>query len=62
MNNIDFAWQSRFYDRIVRSRKELLTVRNYIRNNIKNWKAEKNCGITKFYDATLGKSINPIEK
>ncbi len=32
-NDISFEWQPRFYDRIIRSDKELYNVRNYILNN-----------------------------
>lgn len=32
-NNIDFAWQPRFHDRIIRSQKELDAVRKYIELN-----------------------------
>ncbi|HRZ25410.1 MAG TPA: transposase [Spirochaetota bacterium] len=38
-----FAWQSRFYDRIIRDQDELRNVRRYIRNNVKKW-AEKHVG------------------
>ena len=34
---LDFTWQPRFYDRIIRSNTELEFVRNYIRNNVINW-------------------------
>jgi len=34
----EFKWQSRFHDRIIRTEKELLNVRRYIRNNPYNWK------------------------
>ena len=36
-NNIDFAWQERFYDRIIRDNNELDNVREYIFNNPQNW-------------------------
>ena len=36
-NNIPFAWQSRFYDRIIRDYEELQNCRWYIRDNIFNW-------------------------
>lgn len=35
--NLNFAWQPLFYDRIIRDTHELHNVRNYIRNNPKNW-------------------------
>ena len=40
-NNIDFAWQSRFYDRIIRDQKGLDNVREYIFNNLQNWKNDE---------------------
>ncbi len=36
-----FAWQYRFHDHIIRSRKELETVENYIRNNVSDWNRDK---------------------
>lgn len=33
-NEIEFAWQPRYFDRIIRSEKSLLNVRNYINNQI----------------------------
>jgi REP element-mobilizing transposase RayT len=33
----DFGWQRRYYDRIVRNRRELVYVRRYIRANPANW-------------------------
>ena len=41
---IEFQWQTRFYDHIVRNEEEFNTIKNYIINNPKNWK------IDKFYD------------
>lgn len=37
-NDIYFAWQSRFYDTIIKDYKELENVDNYIKNNIRNWR------------------------
>ncbi len=34
-------WQKSFYEHIVRNEKEYLKVREYIRNNIINWKKDK---------------------
>ncbi len=34
-------WQKSFYEHIVRNEKEYLNVREYIRNNIINWKNDK---------------------
>ncbi|MGQ1945597.1 transposase [Geofilum sp. OHC36d9] len=36
----DFAWQSRFYDRIIRNNHEFENVRAYIYNNPQNWVKE----------------------
>jgi len=36
----NFAWQSRFHDRIIRNEQELNNVRNYIINNPKNWRED----------------------
>ncbi len=41
-NNINFAWQLRFYDRIIRSEDELGKIREYIINNPLKWKLDKN--------------------
>lgn len=40
-NNIDFHWQSRFHDRIIRNEMELMAIRNYIYNNPINWKEDE---------------------
>jgi REP element-mobilizing transposase RayT len=34
---LDFAWQPRFHDRIIRGKNSLQAVREYIRDNPKNW-------------------------
>ena len=36
-NKISFAWQSRFYDRIVRDTDELNRIAAYIENNVAQW-------------------------
>lgn len=36
--DLNFKWQSKFHDRIIRDRREFKNVENYIRNNPKNWK------------------------
>ena len=41
-NNNLFAWQSRYYDHIVRDENSLNRVREYIRNNPINWKNDRN--------------------
>jgi putative transposase len=38
----DFTWQSRFYDRIIRSEVELSNIRHYIEQNPLKWEMEKN--------------------
>jgi len=38
----DFAWQPRFYDRIIRNEGELFNIRNYIEQNPLRWDIEKN--------------------
>jgi hypothetical protein len=39
--NPDFAWQSRFHDRIIRDKDEWYSKTNYIINNPKNWNDDK---------------------
>ena len=36
-----FAWQSRFYDHIIRDEKSLENIRRYIKNNPENWKGDE---------------------
>lgn len=36
-----FAWQGRFYDHIIRDEKDLMRIRNYIKNNPAKWELEK---------------------
>ena len=38
----DFGWQSRFYDRIIRTEDELDNMRFYIRHNPANWETDRN--------------------
>jgi len=38
----EFAWQSGFYDHIIRSEKSLLNIRTYIRHNPLKWDLDKN--------------------
>lgn len=40
-NNIDFAWQSRYHDHIIRDNESFERIRNYIINNPKNWNEDK---------------------
>jgi REP element-mobilizing transposase RayT len=37
INNIQFAWQERFYDHIIRNETDLDRIREYIANNPSNW-------------------------
>ena len=39
-NNIEFDWQPRFHDHIVRNIKELNEIAKYIKNNVANWKED----------------------
>lgn len=39
--HIDFAWQPRFHDHIIRNADEYKRIENYILNNPKNWKGDK---------------------
>ena len=41
INNIDFAWQSRFHDHIIRNKPEYNRIEKYIRNNPANWNIDK---------------------
>ena len=41
-NPITFSWQSRYYDRVIRDKKELNRIREYIFNNPQNWKEDRN--------------------
>ena len=38
-----FAWQSRYYDHIIRNEKELYNIRRYIAMNPLKWAFEKDC-------------------
>lgn len=39
---ISFAWQERFYDRIIRNNEELNRIRQYIINNPEKWELDRN--------------------
>jgi putative transposase len=41
-NDIEFAWQSRFHDRIIRDEDELNRIREYIIDNPLRWKSDRN--------------------
>ncbi len=42
VNNIDFSWQRRYYDSIIRDEAGLEKVRQYIRSNPARWLAKQN--------------------
>lgn len=42
LHQVEFAWQPRYYDRVIRSEKELQNIRQYIFNNPSKWEKEKN--------------------
>lgn len=37
INGIDFAWQTRYHDHIIRNEPSFYRIKNYIKNNSKNW-------------------------
>jgi len=39
--NIEFGWQERFHDHIIRNHDEFIRISNYILNNPVNWKQDK---------------------
>jgi REP element-mobilizing transposase RayT len=42
IHNIEFSWQPRYYDRVIRNEKEYLNIVNYIRDNPDQWYLNKN--------------------
>ena len=38
----DFAWQSNYYEHIVRDEQSLFNIREYIKNNPANWDNDRN--------------------
>lgn len=40
-NNIEFEWQSRYHDRIIRDENEYFAIKNYIVNNPDNWRLDE---------------------
>lgn len=42
INNINFTWQARFYDHIIRNDKSLNKIRKYIQNNPEKWEQDRN--------------------
>ena len=41
-NDLDFYWQPRFHDHIIRTEREYKNIRYYISNNVNNWKNDQN--------------------
>ena len=41
----NFAWQSRFHDRIIRNDRELNRIREYIQNNPAEWERDRNLSV-----------------
>jgi REP element-mobilizing transposase RayT len=41
-NQIEFEWQPRYYDRIIRDEEEMQRIRIYINQNIENWRDDEN--------------------
>ncbi|MBO3097734.1 transposase [Gelidibacter pelagius] len=39
--NLEFGWQTRFYDHIIRNERAFNTISNYIKNNPKKWGEDK---------------------
>jgi len=41
-NKITFEWQTRYYDHVIKSEKDLHTIRKYIFNNPEKWNEDRN--------------------
>lgn len=41
-NHLSFAWQARYYDRLVRNERALERIRQYIAGNPEKWKTDRN--------------------
>ena len=39
--NSEFAWQSRYYDHIIRNQKSFYNIRNYIKRNPEKWEDDE---------------------
>ncbi|MBR4713679.1 MAG: hypothetical protein IKP27_08390, partial [Paludibacteraceae bacterium] len=40
-NNIPFAWQARFHDRIIRDQEEMNCIAEYIENKVVRWEFDR---------------------
>lgn len=49
MNDIEFAWQSRYHDSIVRTDDDLSRIRQYIKTNPAKWAIGQDIDVTSFY-------------
>lgn len=38
---IEFSWQSRFYDHIIRNRRSFENIMNYVDSNVENWETDR---------------------
>ncbi len=41
LNNTEFQWQPKYYDRVIRSEQEYSNIKGYIYNNVDNWFSNK---------------------
>ncbi len=60
-NNIEFEWQSRYHDRIVRNEKELNAIRQYIINNPQKWLNDALNVETHNYASLQNNNPTPVE-
>jgi len=37
VNNVDFEWQPKYYDRVIRDEREYINIKGYIYENVDNW-------------------------
>lgn len=40
--NSQFAWQTRFYDHVIKNEKSFMKIREYIFRNVQNWNSDRN--------------------
>jgi len=40
INNIDFKWQSKYHDRVIRDEKEYHNIKHYILDNLNRWQSD----------------------
>ena len=60
-HGINFKWQTRFYEHIVRNKKELNQIREYIQNNPLQWHLDREnpqrTGIEPLEDEIFGNTL-----